>query len=380
MPEPSEFDTHGALAADASGWGTGTCAAPEESVKNLCARLGALDVLRTVKGRFEDTLPLWRNRIGVISLLHMDGDWYASTKAILENLYDHVVSKGFIQVDDYGYWDGCRRAIHEFEESRNIKFSLQQIDGTGVCFGRPDPWRVNAAIPPALVGEFENILADSRHIESQMSVNELFALFYAIRSYAPRKTGLVRFVEIGSWAGASLNLMYRTISLLSRPLQGIAIEPEGRPQFYEVLKALQPHVVHLKAFSHQAVPYLKEAFARDGILPEIILVDGDHAYESVRRDILDYYPLLAPGGIMVFHDFLPEINDENREAIYSHHGGREPGIRRACIELMEQTNHSEVLDLPLLYPDDPTQTQPHLPIIPQVRSTIRAYRKTGGLT
>jgi len=56
-----------------------------------------------------------------------------------------------------------------------------------------------------------------------------------------------------------------------------------------------------------------------------------------------------------------------------HHGGKEPGIRQACQELMENAYRCEVPDIPLLYPTDPTQTQAHLPIIPGVFSTVRAY-------
>jgi hypothetical protein len=45
---------------------------------------------------------------------------------------------------------------------------------------------------------------------------------------------------------------------------------------------------------------------------------------------------------------------------------------------MENTYGCEVLDIPLLYPTDPTQSQAHLPIIRGVFSTIRAYRKPQG--
>ena len=42
---------------------------------------------------------------------------------------------------------------------------------------------------------------------------------------------------------------------------------------------------------------------------------------------------------------------------------------------MEETYHCELIEIPLLYPTDPTQTQAYLPIIPGVFSTIRVYRK-----
>ena len=186
----------------------------------------------------------------------------------------------------------------------------------------------------------------------------------------------LRFVEIGSWAGASLLLIHAAIKQRTPNVQGFSIEPGGQPQFYEVLKHLSNEVSHLRMFSHQAAPQLKQFFEKDGIFPEFIFIDGSHVYEDVRRDITDYFPLLAPGGIMVFHDYLPGLNDENREAIFSHHGGKEPGIQQACQELMENTFHCEAIDIPLLCPTDPTQTQPHLPIIPGVFSTIRAYRKS----
>ena len=153
------------------------------------------------------------------------------------------------------------------------------------------------------------------------------------------------------------------------------MEPSGEPEFYKTLQEFSRTVSHLKAFSYQAAPQLEETFNRSNWKPNFIFIDGDHGYEGVKQDALSYYPLLAPGGVIMFHDYLPALNDENRTAIFFHHGGKEPGIRQACEEVMEQTFGLTALELPLLYPTDPTQTQPHLPVIPGVFSTIRAYRK-----
>jgi hypothetical protein len=157
-------------------------------------------------------------------------------------------------------------------------------------------------------------------------------------------------------------------------LAGYCVEPGAKPGLLEVLRTIGPEVTHLRLLSHEAAPHLAEAFA-DGNRPEFIFVDGDHSYAGVRRDILDYYPLLAPGGILAFHDWLPPLDDHNREAILAHHAGKEPGIRQACGEVLEDGHGLRPLELPLLAPSDPTQTQPHLPIIPGVFSTFRAYRK-----
>ena len=64
------------------------------------------------KGWFADTLPTYTG--GPIAILRCDGDWYESTRDTLVALYPHVVSGGVIILDDYHYWDGCAKAVHEF--------------------------------------------------------------------------------------------------------------------------------------------------------------------------------------------------------------------------------------------------------------------------
>jgi cephalosporin hydroxylase len=248
-----------------------------------------------------------------------------------------------------------------------------QADGF-IVPNRQTRYPANHLIDKALIREF---LADDpspRGIVSQMSANERFQLYYAFRKELPIARLPLRFVEIGSFSGASLFLAHQALSRLGIQFQGICIEPGGTEQFHEIVKLLAEDVIHLPMPSHEAAGRLSVMFEPDR-LPEIIFVDGDHRYEGVRQDILDFYPLLAPGGIMLFHDFLPPVDDANRAAIADHHGSTEPGIRQACLELMEGRYGCRRIELPLLYPTDPTQTQPQLPIIPGVFSTVRAYRK-----
>lgn len=70
----------------------------------------------THRGWFHNTLPVADT--GPIAILRLDGDWYASTKECLEHLYDRVVPGGFVIFDDYGCYDGCRRAVDEFLVAR----------------------------------------------------------------------------------------------------------------------------------------------------------------------------------------------------------------------------------------------------------------------
>jgi cephalosporin hydroxylase/SAM-dependent methyltransferase len=137
MPAPTDKDVHADLPAERSGWGSGTCSAPTASLEEVSRKLGVFEHVVPVPGLFADTLPGLRSQTDSIAFLHMDGDWYESTRDILVNLYDRVAPGALIQVDDYGYWQGCRDAVHQFEKERSLSFSLTKIDSTGVWFRKP---------------------------------------------------------------------------------------------------------------------------------------------------------------------------------------------------------------------------------------------------
>lgn len=88
------------------------------------------------KGWFQDTLPVYNSQIGEIAILRLDADWYESTKCCLENLYDHVIEGGYIIFDDYNYFPGCKIAVDEFIDKRNLKANLIEIDYAAVYFSK----------------------------------------------------------------------------------------------------------------------------------------------------------------------------------------------------------------------------------------------------
>lgn len=141
LPEPTEED--GKMAEDYAQKKSGgkletidKCVGPMEDVKKLFFEILRINPENVVieKGWFQDTLPSAKNKIGAISVLRLDGDWYESTKCCLENLYDNVVRGGYVIIDDYGYWEGARRAVDEFFEERKISPALIKIDSAGVYF------------------------------------------------------------------------------------------------------------------------------------------------------------------------------------------------------------------------------------------------------
>jgi len=125
MPSPTAADPDYEIAVRYTGHLRGDLA----DVAQLFERLGISHCARLVKGRFQATLPV--NAVGPIALLHIDGDWYESVKVCLEYLYDRVSRGGIIQFDDYGHWEGARKAVDEFMAHHRISGPLRFVDYTG---------------------------------------------------------------------------------------------------------------------------------------------------------------------------------------------------------------------------------------------------------
>ena len=85
-----------------------------EEVRAWIQSLGWIpERLHIHQGWFQDTIPAVAPSVEGIAVLHLDGDWYESTRVCLEGLRHRVVRGGFVVVDDYGCYEGCRRAVDE---------------------------------------------------------------------------------------------------------------------------------------------------------------------------------------------------------------------------------------------------------------------------
>ncbi|MEG3641381.1 TylF/MycF/NovP-related O-methyltransferase [Magnetococcus sp. PR-3] len=98
-------------------------------VKALFSRLEIGERTEFVKGLFDETLPT--AKVEQIALLHVDGDWYDSIMITLESLYDRVSIGGIIQFDDYGYWEGTSKAVHDFMDKYGLDDPLVVVDYEG---------------------------------------------------------------------------------------------------------------------------------------------------------------------------------------------------------------------------------------------------------
>jgi O-methyltransferase len=137
MSEPTDADrgpdeTPAVVRLNRSEKGTGVwCYAGIEEVQaNMAATGYPGDRVRFVKGKIEDVIPS-QSPVAPIALLRLDTDWYESTRHELLHLFPLVHEGGVVILDDYGHWQGARRATDEFLAAQTKSYYLHRIDYTG---------------------------------------------------------------------------------------------------------------------------------------------------------------------------------------------------------------------------------------------------------
>jgi O-methyltransferase len=131
LPETSEQDGAGAKV-----W-TGEVVGSPVRVTAVLRKLKIkLSRVKFHRGWFDQTFPT--ADIPQIALLHVDADFYEPTRLIFQRWYPHVVSGGFIQIDDYDSFAGCRRAVDEFlRQHPEVKLETAgNIASARACFIR----------------------------------------------------------------------------------------------------------------------------------------------------------------------------------------------------------------------------------------------------
>jgi len=98
----------------------------DEFISNL-KKWDAYDesIIEISKGYFNETLPV--TTVKHISFLRLDGDLFISTHDALVNLYAKVVPGGYIYIDDYGSFAGCRKAVDIFRTKNRIFEKIHYI-------------------------------------------------------------------------------------------------------------------------------------------------------------------------------------------------------------------------------------------------------------
>lgn len=138
-------------------------------------------------------------------------------------------------------------------------------------------------------------------IETHMKLEERFELF---RLAVLLPEGFVA-CEVGSYLGASSSLLAAVASRRKGHLHAVdtwSNDHMGDDPIEDTFARFQENTQSVRQFitSHRGL-----ATTMKDQVPEIdlLFIDGDHSYQGVRENLLDYGPKIKSGGLLVMHDF-----------------------------------------------------------------------------
>jgi predicted O-methyltransferase YrrM len=113
------------------------------------------------------------------------------------------------------------------------------------------------------------------------------------------------YVEIGSYLGASACFIVRGMQRPEARLYCVDTwmndamtdsRQDTYQGFIENTAAYRDRIIPVRTRSDKAVDTVAEAV-------DFLFIDGDHSFEGVSNDIHAWFPRLAPGAVVVFHDY-----------------------------------------------------------------------------
>lgn len=107
-----------------------------------------------------------------------------------------------------------------------------------------------------------------------------------------------RFIlETGVSKGYSTACMAASLNNIGNQGKIYAIDPKKTKHLWDGTN-LEDYITWIPAYSHQAVPRLKN------IQFDLLVLDSDHSYQTVMMEIINFEKLLKKGGYILFHDAL----------------------------------------------------------------------------
>lgn len=196
-----------------------------------------------------------------------------------------------------------------FQTPKDLRHILGAANAAAIQFENPES---DTRIFPKI--EYSSILPDTgrfyfqtfRGVEASVTITEAAALAALIQLSEAK-----RVFEFGTYKGVSTTQL-----ALNLPMDGIVYTldlPEDHPVYVEYsrlasetgMKILVPEDVIWK------VEFLKSDSAKFDTAPyrnsiDLVFVDGYHSYEYVKNDTEKGLEMLRPGGVIAWHDCVPD--------------------------------------------------------------------------
>lgn len=164
------------------------------------------------------------------------------------------------------------------------------------------PFNISPSLSKAKLYIFINGLNRENKIFTHMTINEKIMLHKILKS----QNNKLICAEIGSYLGASSCFIANAISnnslLYCIDTWSNDAMSEGKKDTFSIFmnntNKYKNKVTPIRSWSYEAIDILKKKVA----FLDLLFIDGDHHYESVKKDWDLYSPLLKPGSIVAVHD------------------------------------------------------------------------------
>jgi predicted O-methyltransferase YrrM len=120
----------------------------------------------------------------------------------------------------------------------------------------------------------------------------LYTLAYTLRP--------LRYLEIGTLEGGSALVVATAMDVLGTSGRLVCVDPEPKV-WPDVWKRIEHRTTLVKGASPEILPKARDI--AEGPF-DLALIDADHTYTGVLRDAEGALPVMADGGLLVFHDSL----------------------------------------------------------------------------
>mgnify|MGYP000851024512 CR=1 FL=1 len=163
---------------------------------------------------------------------------------------------------------------------------------------------------------------------------------------AKHAAGKLRLVEIGVWHGVTTRVLR---SVMDQDAILYAVDPFSRGRLGFSIQKIIAHT-EVRSVRNGRVQWVRTTGAeaaeqhRAQNLPPIdfIFIDGDHSYEGLQADWLQWNPLVAPGGIVALHDSRDKV-ERSQSAIGSTRYTGEVIVKDPAFEVVDELDSLTVL-------------------------------------
>jgi cephalosporin hydroxylase len=109
--------------------------------------------------------------------------------------------------------------------------------------------------------------------------------------------------EIGTANGGTNLLLASSISSVTTVI-GIDLYVKNKNKIRFFLDNRKTHFINGSSYKASTLERVKEILKGKRI--DLLFIDGDHRYEGVKSDYEIYEPLVSNGGLICFHDIMPD--------------------------------------------------------------------------